>query len=303
MAIPLATRSAPLKTATVDHPAKPGRPLNTAADTKLKVSAAATGGITKTAVPALLSDWKQASLEATARGLAAKEMQPDLDVFLLGAATKHGRALNEEEIDAVAEKFFERNGGRLASLAKQHLGTFGSGTQLDTVVTQAVDTMRPQVKSYRDPFTPIAQGNPKARAREVVLWENKEAMVLVDLFIDQPKALVVPKQPMQFPTEASPQTLQELARVSAHVSDAFMVSEGAKKPAGIWINAPQDLTVKQMHVHVMPDLAPWSKLAKKPELDGARAVDLMADPAARQAMDTVFKRLSEQLVKTLGPSQ
>ncbi|MBX7114258.1 MAG: hypothetical protein K1X64_07965 [Myxococcaceae bacterium] len=288
------------------HPAKSTLPPHTnGADSKLKVSAISTTGITKTAVPALLSDWKQATLEATARGLAAKEMQPDLEVFLSGAQTKHGRPLNEEETDAATGTFFERNAGLLATLSKKHLGTFGNGAQLEKKVTQAVDAIRPQLQNYVDPFTPIARGNPKARAKEVMLWENKGAMVLLDIYSDQPKALVVPKQQMQFPTDqaATPQTLQELARISAHVSDAFMNSEGVKKPAGIWINAPQDLTVKQMHVHVRPDIAPWSKLLKKPKLDGAQAIDLMADPALRKAMDPVFQRLSAQLVKTLGPSQ
>lgn len=57
--------------------------------------------------------------------------------------------------------------------------------------------------------------------------------MLVDLFAPCPKALVVPRKQMMFLVEADAATLTELARVAAHVSDAFGDVLGAP-PAGIW---------------------------------------------------------------------
>jgi|CXWL01.1.fsa_nt_gi diadenosine tetraphosphate (Ap4A) HIT family hydrolase len=288
-------------------PTKPGLKTEpnvrtTEADTKLRAGhvAATTGGATKTAVPALLAQWKKSTVEATAIALAKKELQPELDVAL----AKAGRNLNEQEAWGVEAAFFDRNASRVDTLTKKHLASFGqTPAAQEAIVTKAMDDLKSEITQYRDPFTPVAQNDAKARAREIVLWENADAMVLVDLFVDRPKALVVPKQKLMFPTAATTKTLDELGRIAAHVSDAFMASAGAKKPAGIWINAPQDVTLKQLHVHVGPNLPEWASVMKAPGMEGSRAIDLLRDPTARAAMAPVFKGLSAALVKTLGPSK
>ena len=288
---------------------------STAADTRLRTGRASASGKTKTAVPALFSDWKKSVLDATARDAARAELWPEVEQALARAQAHKGTLLEDHEAEKVADAFFDSHAPRVDQLHKKHTATFGHSTQQkDTVIARAVDDARPHIAQRRDPFTPIAHNDPQARAREVVLWENADAMVLVDLFVKHPKALVVPKAPVSFPCDAPAGMLEDLARIAAHVSDAFMAAAGAKKPAGIWVNPPQDLTVKQLHVHVMPDLPAWLDLLpaldKNVDLSGLglpggrrpRAVDLARDAQARPAMNTVFAELSAAIERTLGPS-
>lgn len=280
----------------------------TSADTRLRTgraAAAGSGSKTKTAIPALLGDWRQAVLEATAQDAAKQELWPQVEKALADAQKKKGTLLDDDEAEAVADAFYEKNEGKLEKLAAKHLASFGTTTaQKDAVITKVVDDARPRIATRRDPFTPVAQKDPQARAREVVLWENKDAMVLVDLFVPRPKALVVPKTPVSFPNDAGAPLLDELARIAAHVSDAFMSAlPGSKgQPAGIWVNAPQHLTVKQLHVHVAPKSAAWADLVGATGVGRARAMELTRDAQARPAMNAIFKQLTAALEASLGPS-
>lgn len=278
----------------------------TAADTRLRTGrAAATGSKTKTAVPALLGDWKQAVLEATAHDAAKQELWPQVEKALADAQKKKGTLLDDDEAEGVADTFYDKNEGKLEKLAAKHLTSFGTtAAKKDAVITKVVDDARPRIATRRDPFTPVAQKDPQARAREVVLWENKDAMVLVDLFVPRPKALVVPKTPASFPSDAAPRVLDELARIAAHVSDAFMSAlPGAKdQPADIWVNAPQHLTVKQLHVHVAPHAPAWTDVVGATGVGRARAMELTRDAQARPAMNAIFKNLTAALEASLGPS-
>lgn len=159
----------------------------------------------------------------------------------------------------------------------------GSSTQEDraarqTKASQVVERERPGMERMRDPFMPVARGEPAARAKEKVLWEDAQVMVLVDTFWSSPKVLVIPKTPCIFPTDASPALMDDMARVCAAVSDAFMEVAGAK-PARIWINPPAGITVKQLHVHVMPHL-----------------------PGRVEDGTGMYQKVSQQLAQTLGPS-
>ena len=277
----------------------------TSADTRLRAGrAAASGGKTKTAIPALLGDWKQAVLEATAQDAAKQELWPQVEKALADAQKKKGTLLDDDEAEAVADTFYEKNEGKLEKLAEKHLASFGTtAAKKDALITKVVTDARPRIDTRRDPFTPVAQKDPQARAREVVLWENKDAMVLVDLFVPRPKALVVPKTTLSFPTDAQPALLDELARVAAHVSDAFMsVLPGSGQPSGIWVNPPQHLTVKQLHVHVAPHAQAWADIVGATGIGRARAMELTRDAQARPAMNDIFKKLTAALEASLGPS-
>lgn len=116
-----------------------------------------------------------------------------------------------------------------------------------------VEAQRERVSRMKDPFLPIARNDPAARAKETVLFEDDANMVIVDAFSFGPKALVVPKDEMLFPIDATTPQLERLAEISAAVSDAF-IANGAQGPAKIWINPPSALTVRQLHVHVQPQI-------------------------------------------------
>ncbi len=117
-----------------------------------------------------------------------------------------------------------------------------------------VEAQRERVSRMKDPFLPIAHNDPAARAKETVLYEDDADMVIVDAFSFGPKALVVPKVEMLFPVDATEAQLARLAEIAAAVSDAF-IDNGAQGPAKIWINPPSALTVRQLHVHVQPQIA------------------------------------------------
>jgi hypothetical protein len=88
--------------------------------------------------------------------------------------------------------------------------------------------------------------------------------------------------------------LDELAVIAAHVSDAFMRATGSP-PAGIWINPPQHLTVKQKHLHVLPDLGPFTA-------DGAPAKAFLEDPQFRPRLEAFFADVGREIEAKLGPA-
>ena len=119
---------------------------------------------------------------------------------------------------------------------------------------ERAETQRERVSRLKDPFMPVAMNDNSARAKETVLWEDDDTMVIVDAFAYGPKALVIPKQETLFPTDLNAEGMQRLGVISARVSDAF-IALGAKGPSRMWINPPSALTVRQLHVHVQPGIA------------------------------------------------
>jgi|GEM_PF-1624752 len=131
------------------------------------------------------------------------------------------------------------------------LASSGGGPADDAAIAGIVDAQRTRVAGLRDPFTPLARGDAAARAKEVVLWEDDALMVIVDTFAPPPKALVIPKAPVSFPIDLAPALLDRLAMVGSVVGVAFSHVAGCG-PARCWINPPYGLTVRQLHVHVLP---------------------------------------------------
>ncbi|MCC7073175.1 MAG: HIT domain-containing protein [Deltaproteobacteria bacterium] len=273
-----------------------GGQVSTEHDLRLRTGAVAGAGPTRTAVPDLMADWRSATLEATAHELAQQELMPELHQVLQSAARSNGGMLSPEDQASIADTFFEQNDKRVRTLARTHLGDLSKTPKhIDNTLSRVVVERRPRIQKKRDPFTPIAMNDPAARAKERVLWENPRVMVLVDLFAPCPKALVVPKKQMMFPVEADAATLTELARVAAHVSDALSDVTGAQ-PSGIWINPPQHLMVRQLHVHVLPQVKDYVDTGE-PLLHAAAN-----DPSVMKKADALFAKVSAALAKSLGPS-
>lgn len=273
-----------------------GGQVSTEHDLRVRTGAIAGAGPTRTAVPDLIADWRTATLEATSHELAQQELMPELHQVLQSAARSNGGTLSPDDQAAIADTFFEQNDKRIRTLARTHLGDLTKTPKhIESTLSRVVLERRPRVQKKRDPFTPIAMNDPAARAKERVLWENPRVMVLVDLFAPCPKALVVPKKQMMFPVEADAATLTELARVAAHVSDALSDVTGAP-PAGIWINPPQHLMVRQLHVHVLPQVNDYVDTGE-PLLHAAAN-----DPSVMKKADALFAKVSGALSKSLGPS-
>lgn len=263
-------------------------------DLRTRTGAIAGSGPTRTAVPDLLGDWRTSTIDATAHELAKNELIPELRQVLQSAARSNGGTLSPEDQEAIADQFFDQNKKRINGLARiHHADITKTPKHIEATLSKVVVEGRPHIQRKRDPFTPIAQNDPTARAKEKVLWENPRLMVLVDLFAPCPKALVVPKKSMMFPIEADKALLTELAQVAAHVSDAFSTATGAP-PAGIWINPPQHLMVRQLHVHVLPQGNDFSDTGE-PLMRAAAA-----DPKVRAAADALFKKVTSALEQTLG---
>jgi diadenosine tetraphosphate (Ap4A) HIT family hydrolase len=245
----------------------------------------------QTPVPKLMADWHAALLDTEATLAARAEFAPQVETALRDAAADKDRAmrgvpLTRQETAGVVKGVYGVHKAGLKIAHAAYLAEYQQNpqaTQRDVVLN-----WRRVVDQKRDPFTPIADNDPQARAREIVLWENASVMVLVDGFSPAAKALVVPKTPAMFPTDMSAALMQELAVVAAHVSDAF-VAAGAQAPSDIWINPPQSLTVKQLHVHVAPGLPDF-------ELDGQHQMT----PAAVQAFSSLCSDVTATLAARLG---
>lgn len=283
-------------------------PRTVAADLKLRTSALSASGPTKTQVPKLADDWRDAVVFAAARDAARQEMMPDAQHAVRALEKQHGVVFGESEVADIIDAFFESERGRLEALTLTHLpdldGSRGGPKERERTIQRVIVDERPRVQALRDPFTPLALKDPAARANEVVLWENAGAMVLVDLFAPMPKALVVPKQPVMLLSDAPKKLVDDLALLAAHVSDAFIDVAGTP-PAGIWVNPPQDLTVRQMHVHVLPALPDWLTFVGAAPSGGhepVRAIQAASDPHVHAQMLAFFQQLTAALERKLGPS-
>ncbi len=274
----------------VDHGAH-----NAAHDMRYRVGVnAVTSGATQTAVPDLIKDWKTSLCEAAAEERAFDEViAAPLAKALSQAEAQKGDELSRGEkrdvkhdVQQSLKKEYKN------SLAEHHKDIVKSPSTKAKTERDVLLSERPRVDKLKDPFTAVIQNQPGARANEIVLWENKNAMVVVDTFADSPKALVVPKMPVSLPVDAPKGLLDEVSLIAAHVSDAFMRATGCPA-AGIWVNPPQHLTVKQMHVHVLPDLGTFTQ-------DGAPAKAFLEDAQFRPQLEAYFDVIKDELKKKLG---
>ncbi len=257
---------------------------------------AISGGPTTTAVPQLLADWKVAVHEAAAEQRADAEIiDPMLTSALAQAAQAKGDKLTRRERNGIEETVRANLETQYKSAFKAHhhdvtkSPSTKAQTERDVVLAE-----RPRVAQLKDPFTPVIHNLPNARDNEIVLWESKNFVVVVDTWADAPKALVVPKVPVNLPVDAPAGLLDEAAFVAAHVSDAFMRATGCNA-SSIWINAPQNLTVAQLHVHVLPDVGNYTQ-------DGAPAKAFIEDAQMRPQLEAWFDQIKSQLQHKLGPS-
>jgi diadenosine tetraphosphate (Ap4A) HIT family hydrolase len=291
---PVATSSvAPATTSSTD--AKPDV-FHASRDMRTRVGVAAIqAGQTTTAQPRLLEQWRQALLEAAAEDRAdAEVLAPVRDQALADAEAHKGAPLSRHEARSISRAVLQQHEAAY-DIAKQHhhRDLTRSPAVMKQTERDVVLEHRPRIQQLRDVFSPVAARQPGARDLEIVLWEHPRAMVLVDTFAPSPKALVVPKRPASLPTDLQQTDLDELAALSAHVSDAFMRSTGSQ-PAGIWVNPPQHLTVRQLHVHVLPDLGPYTA-------DGAAARAFLEDPQFRPQLEAFFDGVKHELAARLGP--
>jgi diadenosine tetraphosphate (Ap4A) HIT family hydrolase len=257
---------------------------------------AVVAGRTQTATPRLLDDWKLALLEAEAEQRAGIEV---IEPSFRQAAKRHeaakGAPLDRDELRKLHREIVKERKADFEVARDAHWQDINRSpstrqqTERDVVLDQ-----RARVAQLRDVFTPIAEKEPGARDQEIMLWENRNVMVLVDTFSPSPKALVVPKATMQLPLDATTQQLDELAVVAAHVSDAFSITAGAPA-AGIWINPPQHVTIRQLHVHVLPDLPPLAA-------DRTPTKAFLADPQTRHQVEAYFAQITQALENSLGSS-
>jgi diadenosine tetraphosphate (Ap4A) HIT family hydrolase len=141
-------------------------------------------------------------------------------------------------------------------MAMQRDGTPVTATDFDKYVAHR----RKRNQALPNPFIQIANMSATERhlRGERVLWEDADAMVLVDKFQDPgPKVLVIPKAAgIWFPPDAPEAIMRKLERVAAAASDAFMSASGRgcdpSATSEIYVHDPDSLGVQQLHLHVLP---------------------------------------------------
>ncbi len=233
-----------------------GVPSFTAADFRpeFRISVRPPPGGTTTPVPALAEDWRQATLDARAKELGMQEIAPQLRANRQQTEAQLGRELEPWEGRQVDAPLIKQ---LLPPVRAKHYQAITKDTaSQDQAIADSHAAHGSRLQKARDPFTPLALGDPQARAKDRVLWENNFLMVIVDSFAPSPKALVIPKKQAMFPKDLAPGDMEALAKTAAKVSDAFGKVAGSG-PADIWVNPPQRLTIKQLHTHVLPKLPRW----------------------------------------------
>lgn len=273
-----------------------GAPSFTAADFRpeFRISVRPPPGGTTTPTPALADDWRQATLDARAKELGMQEISPQLQANRKQAEAQLGRELKpweRRQVDAPLVKQL------LPPVrAKHYQAIMQSTASQDQAVSDSLSAHGSRIQKAKDPFMPIAQNDPQARADNRVLWENPRMMVIVDSFAPGAKALVIPKRQASFIKDLAPNELDEMATIAAKVSDAFGAVAGSA-PASIWVNPPQVITIKQLHTHVLPNLPAWENPG--PGQPGGR--DPQSDVPAHVVADQnrFFSALEAELQRTL----
>ena len=273
-----------------------GVPSFTQADFRpeFRISVRPPPGGTKTPVPALADDWRAATLDAAAKERGMAEIAPALDKAVQDAENMVGRGLERWEIRQVEAPVIK---ALLPPVRAKHFqAIMKDSNSQDNAIAKSLVSHGQRLQKARDPFTPLALNDPQARAKDRVLWENQQVMVIVDSFAPSPKALVIPKKQAMFPQDLAPGDMDMLANIAAKVSDAFGVVADSG-PADIWVNPPQRLTIKQLHTHVLPKLPHWERPG--PGEPGGRAHDSDVPPHIVADMNRFYAALETELAKTL----
>jgi diadenosine tetraphosphate (Ap4A) HIT family hydrolase len=225
----------------------------------------------------ILDGWRASSFDAGVTVLARQRLQPDYDKAIAANAERAGRELDDDEVELVMEKVDDRllDGARDQVFNQLK----GDPTAKTRIFNDAVADLKARAPKLRNPFADIAADDPKARAKETMLWESPQLMVLVDRFAQVPHVLVVPKAPALLPTDLPASALDEVGRVGKVASDVFTRLAHAK-PSEIFVNPPQLVTIGQLHLHVIP---------------GLRALKEGAE-------HKFWRHFSTELSKALGPS-
>jgi diadenosine tetraphosphate (Ap4A) HIT family hydrolase len=225
----------------------PGRIATRAVDAAAPLASAASQGNAQQ----ILDGWRESAFHVAVTQLARASLKPEYQKAFQAQSQRFGRELTDEEMEMIADSVDDR----LLKGARQQLQTQLSSdpTAKARLVADAAAELQARAPTLRNPFAPIAAGDPAARAKEKVLWENGTLMVLVDRFSKTPHLLVVPKAPMLLPTDAPPATLDELGRVGKVASDVF--SKVARVGASeTFVNPPQFVSIGQLHLHVSPPM-------------------------------------------------
>jgi uncharacterized protein YjbK len=127
----------------------------------------------------------------------------------------------------------------------------GSEDTSDDDVRAKVEPNRARLERLRDPFTPLARGDEAARAKEKVLWEDGQFLVISDTFAGGAKALVIPARPCLVPVDLDEGERARIEEITGAVVEAFRVVTG--KDSRAWVNLPNGISVRQLHVHVQPN--------------------------------------------------
>lgn len=204
----------------------------------------------------LLEDWRAATLDDGIRELARAQLNGEYQAAIAQATQEVGRRLDDRELMGVLSTVDRRL--LPAAEAKVRAKVSQDAKALEHIFNSTVDGLRQRAPQLRNPFTPLAEGDAHARARETMVFENREVMVLVDRFCPSPKVLVVPKVKALTPLDVAPNVMTELTRAATAASDTFQAI-AQSRPSDVWINPPTFVTLGQLHVHVQPQLPDFAE--------------------------------------------
>ncbi|MBN2361192.1 MAG: hypothetical protein JXR83_17185 [Deltaproteobacteria bacterium] len=255
---------------------------------------------TRTApIPDLMGDWRQATVQAAIEESARESLAPELKAAVdqafeqLMASAAPGQTFSKRELHEVASRarrpILE---AKLPGLRAKFAAMYDrNAATRKKAVEASVDLHRPRIDGCKDPFMPLARGDRAARANERILWENNRFMIIADRFAPLPKALIIPKQEAMLPCDLPASTIKELAQLASIVGSALLQLPQKPSSTESWINPPQHVSVRQLHVHVAPKMPHWDEMVADP-----------ADLPARQALeDSLYGEIAKGIAAALGP--
>jgi diadenosine tetraphosphate (Ap4A) HIT family hydrolase len=238
--------------------------------------AAATGKFTAAAI---IATWKKATLQATVTAIAREQLRPQYDAAIQKQEKRFHHELTDDEKEIIVDRV---NDKLLDGQRKQVMATVANDPAAQAkLINGAVANLKEHLGELKNPFKALARGSEEARKKERIVWEDRHVMVLVDLFADSPKVLVVPKASAATPLDVAPRVLDEVGKLAQASAQAFTRIAKAK-PADAWVNPPQYLSVAQLHMHVQPNLKPlrasqenrfWASFAKELRATVGKSID------------------------------
>jgi diadenosine tetraphosphate (Ap4A) HIT family hydrolase len=210
---------------------------------------------------AVLKDWVNALIEAAAEDFATAPYDSQIKTAVSVFEANKGAPCSREELLTLQNMVYNSHQSDINANMREFIQEHtASSTSVSKLIEQTLKKNSARIQKLRNPFDDVIQNKDGVRDQEVVLWEDKDHLVLLDTFAHNTfKTLVIPKRSVSVPTDLESSEVDRLETIASHVDQWIQQQFGdasSKVASPSWINPPQYLTVKQLHMHIQPGTGP-----------------------------------------------